>query len=86
MYLHLGQSVVVPHRDIVGIFDLDNSTYSKRTQDTLKKAEREGRVVNAWQDLPKSLVLCEKKGTPTLYLSQTTPATLVRRIEGMGFE
>ena len=31
MYLHLGQSVVVPHRDVVGIFDLDNTTWSRRT-------------------------------------------------------
>jgi len=82
----LGQSVVVPYRDVIGIFDLDNSTYSKRTQDTLKKAEQEGRVVSAWQNLPKSLVVCEKAGTSTLYLSQLAPATLARRAEGMGLE
>jgi hypothetical protein len=26
MYLHLGQSVVVPFCDIIGIFDLDNAS------------------------------------------------------------
>ena len=31
MYLHLGQSVVVPYRDVIGIFDLDNSSYSHLT-------------------------------------------------------
>lgn len=86
MYLHLGQSVVVPYRDIIGIFDLDNSTYSKRTQDTLQKAEKEGRVVSAWQNLPRSMVVCERKGKSTLYLAQPAPATLARRAEGMGLE
>ena len=26
MYLHLGQSVVVPYRDVIGLFDLDNTS------------------------------------------------------------
>ena len=29
MYLHLGQSVVVPFRDVIGIFDLDTTTDSR---------------------------------------------------------
>ena len=28
MYLHLGQETVVRERDIIGIFDLDNTTVS----------------------------------------------------------
>ena len=42
MYLHLGQSVVVPFRDVIGIFDLDNTTSSHRTRAFLSRAEREG--------------------------------------------
>ena len=52
MYLHLGQSVVVPFRDVVGIFDLDNTTASHRTRSFLTRAEKEGRVVNVSEDLP----------------------------------
>ena len=26
VYLHLGQSVVVPHSQILGVFDLDNAS------------------------------------------------------------
>ena len=29
MYLHLGQETVVRERDIIGIFDLDNTTVSR---------------------------------------------------------
>ena len=44
MYLHLGQSTVITHDEIIGIFDLDNTTVSKKTRDYLSKAEKEGRV------------------------------------------
>ena len=32
MYLHLGQGVMVRDRDMIGIFDLDNTTWSFRTR------------------------------------------------------
>jgi hypothetical protein len=83
MYLHLGQSVVVAQRDIIGIFDLDNSSYSRHTRAFLEKAEKEGRVISATDDLPKSFALCQKKdGTTTVYLSQLSSATLKGRAEG----
>ena len=44
MYLHLGQSVVVPYRDIIGLFDLDNASSSHLTRKFLERAEKEGRV------------------------------------------
>ena len=52
MYLHLGQSVVVPFRDVVGIFDMDNSTASHLTRKFLTRAEREGWAVYVCDDLP----------------------------------
>ena len=87
MYLHLGQGVVVPHRDIVGVFDLDNTSSSRLTRAFLEGAERSGRVVNASGDLPKSFVLCRPEGgEATVYLSQLSPATLLRRAESNSFE
>lgn len=82
MYLHLGQAVVVNQRDIVAIFDMDNATWSHRTRALLEKAEREGRVVNAASDLPRSFVVCRKgKGEQVVYLSQLSSATLKGRAE-----
>lgn len=87
MYLHLGQSAVVPHRDILGIFDLDNTSSSHRTRAFLERAEKEGRVVSVTADLPKSFVLCQGKGKPpTIYLSQLSSATLKGRMENNGLE
>ena len=83
MYLHLGQAVVVPEGDIIGIFDLDNASWSPRTRRFLERAEQEGRVVNAASDLPKSFVLrYQGDGSSTVYLSQLSPATLKGRAEG----
>ena len=87
MYLHLGQSVVVPFRDIIGIFEMDNTTSSRLTRDFLARAERDGRVVDISGDLPKSFALCRaREGPAVVYLSQLSAATLRGRVEGGGFE
>lgn len=87
MYLHLGQSVLVPFGSVLGIFDLDNSSWSHKTRAFLEKAEKEGRVVNASSDLPRSFVLCrEGDKPPKVYLSQLSTATLKGRLEGNGLE
>lgn len=40
MYLHLGASVVIPLGDVLGIFDLDNTTSSRVTRDFLARAQQ----------------------------------------------
>ena len=50
MYLHLGQSVAVPHREILGIFDLDNASWAYKTREFLERAEQEGRVISVCDD------------------------------------
>ena len=87
MYLHLGQDTIVNERDIVGVFDLDNSTVSRHTRDFLSKAQKEGRVVNVSMELPKSFVLCRSgQDVPVVYLSQLSTATLRGRAENNLFE
>ncbi len=85
MYLHLGQEVVVRQKDIVGVFDMDNTTISRYTRSFLNKAEKGGRVSYVSYELPKSFVVCatgRKAGTKrqeTVYVSQISPATLRKR-------
>ena len=82
MYLHIGQSMVVPFENIIGIFDLDTSSWSHRTRSFLERAEQEGRVISATRDLPTSFVVCrEKDGQSRIYLSQFSSATLKSRVE-----
>ena len=87
MYLHLGSSLIIHQDDVLGIFDLDNTTSSHITRDFLARAEREGRVVSAGEDLPKSFLLCrDRQGTVTVYLSQLATSTLLKRMESGRFE
>lgn len=81
MYLYLGQNTVVRTEEVLGVFDLDNSTVSKHTRSFLNRAQKEGRVVNVSAELPKSFVVCLETGSETVYLSQMTPATLLRRLK-----
>ena len=82
MYLHLGQDVIVNERTIVGVFDMDNSTVSRHTRAFLARAQREGRVVNVSLELPKCFIVCEENGRETVYISQISTATLLRRAVG----
>ena len=41
-YLHIGQNAMLPEKRIIGIFDLDITSQSKRTREFLEKAEQEG--------------------------------------------
>lgn len=80
MYLHLGQDTVVKTDSIVGIFDMDTSTVSKITRNYLSDCEKKGHVVNVSMELPKSFVLCsEEAGGFTLYISQISSSTLLKR-------
>ena len=82
MYLHLGQSVAVPHREILGIFDLDNASWAYKTREFLERAEQEGRVISVYDEVAGSSVLVgEEKGTATVYISQLSSAALLRRAE-----
>lgn len=81
MYLHIGQDVLVRTGQIVGIFDLENTSVSRLTKQFLATAEKRGEVVNVCTDLPKSIVLCEHKGIRRIYITQISPATLRRRSE-----
>lgn len=84
MYLYLGQETVVPMREIVGIFDMENTTISKNTRDFLAEAEHNGQVITVSDELPKSFVVCRsKKNGTTVYISQISCTTLLKRAEAL---
>ena len=82
MYLHLGQSVVVPDRDILAICDLDNASWAYKTREFLERAEAEGRTIWLTGDLPRSFILADSRwGEPVVYLSPLSSDTLAMRAE-----
>lgn len=84
MYLHLGQNTVVNKSSIIGIFDLDGTTVSTKTRKFLTESEKRGQVFNVSDELPKSFVLCEENGKITVYISQMSSGTLLKRSGGLG--
>ena len=82
MYLYIGQETVVLRREVVGIFDLENTTVSRDSRDFLAQTEKKGRVVSVGEDIPKSFIVCRNAaGEETVYLSQISCATLLKRAE-----
>ena len=79
MYLSIGNDMAVRDRSIIGIFDLDNTSTSRRTREFLDKAERDGEVVPC-DDLPKSYIVTVEYGMMKVYESTLSAATLEKRM------
>lgn len=73
--------MAIREKNIIGIFDLDNTSYSKHTRKFLAGAEEAGQVIPVSQDLPKSFLLAREYGMDKIYLLQFSSATMERRLE-----
>ena len=81
MYLYLGEKTVIDSERIIGIFDLDTSTVSKHTRDLLSLCQKENKVINVTSELPKSFILYNYDGEISVYISQISSITLIKRIK-----
>ena len=78
---------MIPDDSVIGIFDMDNTTWSFRTRVFLERAEEEGMVIEVGDDLPRSYVLCQKIGQPPMvYTTQLNSSALIRRAEQGSFD
>ncbi len=80
MYLNIGNDMAVRDTSIVGIFDMDNTSTSKRTREFLGRAEKDGEVIPC-DDLPKSFVLTAEYGFQRVHLTPLNSATLEKRLK-----
>ncbi len=81
MFLHLGENVVVPIKDIIGIFDLQNTMYSSDTIQFLRLAEEDGFVERITDENPKSFIIAEVNKMSKIYLSPISSTTLTKRTD-----
>ena len=81
MYIPIGSDMSVRDQTIIGIFDLDNTTYSKHTRNFLTQAEQNGEVITVTDDLPKSFLLTSEFGMDRVYLCQFNAVTLEKRMK-----
>ena len=73
MYLSIGNDMAVRDKSIIGIFDLDNTSTSRRTREFLEAAEKEGEVVPC--------VLTSEYGFNRVHLTAFNSATLEKRLK-----
>ncbi len=81
MYIPIGLDLSVRDRAVIGVFDLDNTSWSKRTREFLQHAEEHGEIVEATDSLPKSFVLTHEYGMQKVYLTKSNAAALQKRME-----
>lgn len=77
MYVHIGQTMVVREKEILGLFDLDHITYNIRAAAFVNAAQQSGTLIPCTDDLPRSVVVTDR----AVYLSPFSTATLLRRME-----
>ena len=74
MFLFLGGEVSVRSDDVIGIFDIEECSVSRMTADYLNACQRNGRIVNVSEDMPKSFVVTVDK----TYISNVSHSTIVK--------
>ena len=79
MYLHLGNDAIVKKSDIIGVFDMDNTTISKRGRKFLMMAEQNKEVFYTTDDLPKSYIVTNNDKQNKVYVSSISSSTLLKR-------
>lgn len=80
MFIHLGGDTLVNSKEVIGIFDLESTTVSKKTRDFLKIAENKKEVINVTYELPKTFIVCSNKNKKRkIYISQLSSSTLLKR-------
>lgn len=81
MYLDIGGDCAVRSKDILGIFDLDNTTVKKATRDYLQAAEQTGFSKTVSYDLPKSFLVVTKRYDRYVYISPLATNTIYKRLK-----
>lgn len=77
MYLHLGNDISVPMKEIVGIFDIEKVTVQKYMNEYLSFCQKNGKIYYVSLDMPKSIIIC----TNMVYISNVSCLTLRRRFD-----
>ena len=83
MYIGIGQDTVIKDKDILGIFDLDNTTVSKATREYIITASKNGECVTvSFEELPKSFIVTADKNGRNVYISPFNTSTIFKRVKG----
>ncbi|MCL2754675.1 MAG: DUF370 domain-containing protein [Oscillospiraceae bacterium] len=76
-YLHLGSDISVHSSDIIGIFDIERVTASKKSNvnEFLGKCQKSGGIYYVSLDLPKSFIVTDE----AVYVTNVSTLTIKNR-------
>lgn len=83
MYLHLGENVMVKMKNVVGVFDIENTTVTKNTKLFLDNASKKNKVINVSSDMPKSFIVCVENKKESVFISPISASTLKKRLDSV---
>ena len=79
MYIDIATDFLIVEKDIVGIFDLDNTTAAgKHTINFLNEKQKEGKVTYLIKDIPKSFVVTT---SGDIYVVELSSQIIRKRLE-----
>ena len=81
MFLHIGNNAVVRNCDVIGVFDMENTTISKSSRSFLSKAQKNGEITDICDDLPKSYIITNYEEKSKVYISSVSSQTIYKRAE-----
>lgn len=85
MYLRVEENIVVNTKNIIGIFDMDNTTVSRLGRNFLAESQKNGLIINSTDDLPKSFVVTKSGDNTKIYISSVSSKVLAKRKFNKGF-
>ena len=80
MFLHVGNNKNIRIKQVVGIFDMDNTTVSAITRKFLNNKQKKGLVESADSEIPKSFILYKDGQDMKVCFSQISAAALKGRL------
>jgi len=83
VFLHIGRGKLISKSSIIGVFDLEITSQSKRTKTFLSKNEKANHVINVCDDIPRSFIVTREDNKERVYISQISPQTLQKRCENL---
>lgn len=78
MFVHIGNDFAVRDKDIVGVFDIENTSTVAATKDFLSNGNKD--YISVTFDEPKTFVVTQEKGKEKVYVCRISPLTITKRL------
>lgn len=79
MYIEIFNDYLVDSEKVLGVFDLDNTTTNKFTNEFLNEKRKSDKVVYLGNDIPKSFLIMD---SGQVIITELSRAVLKKRFEG----